>query len=184
VNEGDPLRRAVFLDRDGTISKVRLVDGKPHPPARLEDFELLPGVVGAVRRLKEAGFLTIVATNQPDVARGLQPRTVVEAMHDRLKRACPVDAIYACFEEDGPDCRCYKPKPGMLLEAAADFGIDLGASYVVGDRWRDVGAGRNAGCRTILIEADYAERRLRPDRTARDLAAAVDTILSEAAESA
>jgi D-glycero-D-manno-heptose 1,7-bisphosphate phosphatase len=176
----DPLNRAVFLDRDGVLNRAIIRDGRPHPPATLEAFEILPGVPEAVRRLHDAGFLLIGATNQPDVARGTQRREVVEAMNARLMAEAPITVMLVCYE-DGDDCPRRKPNPGLLLEAAATFGIDLTASFMVGDRWRDVEAGRRAGCRTVFLDRDYDERRPDPpaDYTSRDLTAVVDWILSQ-----
>jgi transaldolase len=151
------MRRAVFLDRDGVLNCALVRDGRPYPPATLDEFEILPGVAEALRALDDAGFLLIVATNQPDVARGLQRREVVEAMHRRLLDELPLDDITVCYETDESRSACYKPKPGMLLEAARKLGIDLASSYMVGDRWRDVGAGKAAGCFTIFIDRGYAE---------------------------
>jgi D-glycero-D-manno-heptose 1,7-bisphosphate phosphatase len=151
------MRRAVFLDRDGVLNCALVRDGRPYPPATLDEFEILPGVAEALRALDDAGFLLIVATNQPDVARGLQRREVVEAMHRRLLDELPLDDIKVCYETDESRCACYKPKPGMLLEAARELGIALASSYMVGDRWRDVGAGKAAGCFTIFIDRGYAE---------------------------
>ena len=138
---GVELRRAVFLDRDGVLNRAIVRDGRPFPPESPEAFEILPGAAEAVRRLHDAGFLLIVATNQPDVARGTQRREVVEAMNARLLDAMPIDEIRVCYE-DGDDCPRRKPNPGLLLEAAQAHGIDLPESYMVGDRWRDVEAGR------------------------------------------
>ena len=172
--------RAVFLDRDGVLNRALVHDGRPYPPATLEAFEILPGVPEAVRHLHDAGFLTIVVTNQPDVARGTQRREVVEAMNDRLLAAMPIAAILVCYE-DGDDCPRRKPNPGLLLEAAEAHAIDLSASYMVGDRWRDVEAGRRAGCRTVFIDRGYDERRPDPpaDHVAADLTDAADWILSD-----
>lgn len=169
---------AVFLDRDGVLNRAIVRDGRPYPPEELADFVLLPGVPEACRRLKAAGFLLVVVTNQPDVATRKQERAVVESFHDILRAALPLDAIKACFAVDGPDVDCYKPKPGMLLAAAAEYGIDLGRSWMVGDRWRDVGAGKAAGCKTVFIEYNYAERRPdSPDHIVAALPDAVDVIL-------
>jgi len=174
-------RRAVFLDRDGVINRALVRDGKPYHPATLEEFEILPGVAEALRALDEAGFLLIVATNQPDVARGLQRREVVEAMHRRLREELPLDDIKVCYEVDGPSCTCYKPKPGMLLEASREHCVNLGRSYMVGDRWRDVGAGKRAGCFTIFIDRGYAEPLTEtPDATCADLSEAATIILRHA----
>lgn len=151
------MKRAVFLDRDGVLNHAPVRDGRPYSPHRLEDFRILPDVPAALTRLKAAGYLLIVATNQPDVARGLMPRETLDAMHELLRVRLPLDDIRACIAEDGPDCDCYKPKPGLLLAAARDHGINLAESWMVGDRWRDVGAGRNAGCRTVFINYGYRE---------------------------
>jgi D-glycero-D-manno-heptose 1,7-bisphosphate phosphatase len=149
--------RAVFLDRDGVLNRAFMRGGKPYPPTTLDEFEILPDVREALDILIAAGFLLIVVTNQPDVARGTQSRATVEATHRRLLKALPLDDIRVCYEEDGPSCRCYKPKPGMLLDAAGDLGINLNKSYMIGDRWRDVGCGKAAGCFTLLIDRGYAE---------------------------
>jgi D-glycero-D-manno-heptose 1,7-bisphosphate phosphatase len=175
-------RPAVFLDRDGVLNRAFVRAGKPYPPATLEEFELLPGVEAAARRLKGEGFALVVATNQPDVAKGLQRREVVDAMHDRLRRALPLDAIKVCWCVEGPGCGCYKPEPGLLLDAAGELGLDLARSFMVGDRWRDVGAGRRAGCFTILIDRGYDEPLTEtPDAVCADLAEAADVILARGA---
>jgi D-glycero-D-manno-heptose 1,7-bisphosphate phosphatase len=174
-------RCAVFLDRDGVINRAPVRDGKPYPPATLEEFEILPGVAEALRSLDEAGFLLIVATNQPDVARGLRRRDVVEAMHGRLREALPLHDIKVCYELESSSSTCYKPQPGMLLEAAHECDIDLARSYMIGDRWRDVGAGKRAGCFTIFIDRGYAEGLTDiPDATCSDLPQAAAVVLSHA----
>jgi len=171
-------RPAVFLDRDGVLNRAVVRNGRPYPPDTLDDFVLLPGVREATAALHEAGYLLVVATNQPDVATGKQDRAVVEAMHDRLRAELPLTAVYACYEVDGPACTDYKPKPGMLLKAARDHGIDLPSSHMVGDRWRDVGAGRAAGCRTFFIDCGYDEPlRAPPDHIVASLAEAAAIIL-------
>ncbi|OAI53263.1 D,D-heptose 1,7-bisphosphate phosphatase [Planctomycetaceae bacterium SCGC AG-212-F19] len=158
------MNRAVFLDRDGVLNRAVIRDGKPYPPATLAEFELLPGVPLALERLARAGFELIVVTNQPDVAKGVQRREVVEAFHDSLRASLPIDDIRVCYHLDEHNCACRKPKPGMLLDAALGRNVSLGRSFMVGDRWRDVAAGRNAGCRTLLIASGYRERpAARPD---------------------
>ena len=172
------MKRAAFLDRDGVLNRSLVVDGKPKAPASLAEFELLPGVVDAVSRLKAAGLVVIVATNPPDVARGEHRRADVEEIHKYLTKQAKIDDIYACYCLEGPDCDCYKPKPGMLFEAARDFDIDLARSFMVGDRWRDVGAGKAAGCRTLFIDYGYREQRPdKPDHVVKDLAEAAGIIL-------
>jgi len=172
------VRKAVFLDRDGVLNRAIVKNGKPYPPATVEEFEILPGVAEALEGLSRAGFLLIVATNQPDVASGKQRREVVEAMHGKLREALPLDDIKVCYELDSPSSTCYKPKPGMLLEASREREINLSRSYMVGDRWRDVGAGKRAGCVTIFIDRGYAEPlRETPDATCADLPQAAAYIL-------
>ena len=176
-----PSRRAVFLDRDGVLNRAVVREGRPYPPLSLESFEIVPDVPHALKQLHDAGFLLIGATNQPDVARGTQRREVVEAMHAKLLRELPISAIFVCYE-DGEDCPRKKPNPGLLIEAADAYEIDLAASFMVGDRWRDVEAGRRAGCKTIFIDLGYAERRPDPaaDRIAGDITDAAAWILTQA----
>lgn len=154
-------RRAVFLDRDGVLNRVALRDGLPYPPHTLADLEILPGVAEGLRRLRDAGFLLIGATNQPDVARGVQRRKVVEAMNARLVAELGLDEMRTCWHDDSDRCGCRKPKPGLLLEAARERQIALPLSYMLGDRWRDIEAGQAAGCRTVWLRAPYAEREPR-----------------------
>jgi D-glycero-D-manno-heptose 1,7-bisphosphate phosphatase len=173
--------RAVFLDRDGTLNAAIVRDGKPYPPASRDELVIVPGAREAVAALRRAGFRTIVVTNQPDVAQGKQRREVVEAINAELGAALGLDDVRVCYHADADACTCRKPKPGLLLEAARDWQLDLPASFMVGDRWRDVDAGRAAGCRTILIEAGYAERRSEPDFSVSSLTEACTIILRAAA---
>jgi D-glycero-D-manno-heptose 1,7-bisphosphate phosphatase len=173
------LTRAVFLDRDGVLNEPVLRNGKPYPPANVSQLRIVPGANGAVERLREAGFTTIVITNQPDVSRGTTSREAVDAIHEALQAAIRVDDIYACFHDDADACDCRKPLPGALLRAARDRNIDLRRSFMVGDRWRDVEAGRAAGVRTVLIDRNYDERLPSnpPDWIVTSLSEAVDRIL-------
>jgi D-glycero-D-manno-heptose 1,7-bisphosphate phosphatase len=178
VGIDDVSRRAVFLDRDGVLNRAIVRDGRPFPPQTLDEFEILPEVPDALARLRAGGFALIVVTNQPDVARGTQARAVVEAMHEELRRRLPIIDVLVCYHDDRSRCQCRKPAPGLLLRAAAEHGIDLPASFLVGDRWRDVEAGREAGCRTVFIDRRYAEAlKSEPDARVRDLAAAAAWIL-------
>lgn len=179
MRNAKPTRRAVFLDRDGTINQAVLCGGRPFPPANVEEFLFVPDAVTATWKLKTAGFLLIVVTNQPDVARGTQTIANVEAIHSHLRTLLPLDDIIVSYE-DGENPR-RKPAPGMLLEAAEHYDIDLGASFMVGDRWRDVEAGRRAGCRTVFLDSDYAEKKPDPpaDHTVRTLMEAVDWIIEQ-----
>jgi D-glycero-D-manno-heptose 1,7-bisphosphate phosphatase len=152
------IMRAVFLDRDGVINRAVVRDGRPYAPDTLEELEVMPGVPEALSRLHEAGFRLIVVTNQPDVARGIQTRETVEAMHARLITELVVDEVIACYH-DGDDCDCRKPKPGALLDAARRHGVELEQSFMVGDRWRDIEAGQRAGCRCLFVDHGYHEQQ-------------------------
>jgi D-glycero-D-manno-heptose 1,7-bisphosphate phosphatase len=154
--------RAVFLDRDGVINRAIVRDGKPYPPSTPDELELMPGVEGALRRLKSAGFLLIVVTNQPDVARGTATRVDVDRIHATLARTLPIDEFCVCFHDDSDHCTCRKPLPGMLLDSAVRWHIDLAKSYMIGDRWRDVAAGQAAGCDAVFIDHGYDERMPQP----------------------
>ncbi len=179
----DQRRPVVFLDRDGVLNCVVVRDGVTHPPAGVEDFQLLPGAAGAVRRLHAAGFVQVVVTNQPDVARGVQTREGVEAIHARLRAELPMLEVLACYHDNGDGCACRKPKAGLLLEAARRWPLDLRRGFLVGDRWSDVLAGQAAGCRTILVETPYSGRaRCQPDHCVRDLAEAAEWILTQKRE--
>ena len=173
--------RAVFLDRDGVINEVRVIDGKPYPPLTVDEFTMFPGVEEACRKLKAAGFLLVVATNQPDVGRGTLKRAVVEAIHAHMNRVLPLDRVEVCYHPGQGDskCDCRKPQPGMLLRAAQALHIDLRASWMVGDRWRDIDCGHAAGCRTVFIDYDYDEAlKQQPDFRAKSLLEAAELILN------
>jgi D-glycero-D-manno-heptose 1,7-bisphosphate phosphatase len=173
------LRPAVFLDRDGTLNIPVVRDGKPYAPERLEEFLLIKGVPEACRGLKAAGYALVVATNQPDVGRGKVAQSVIESMHARLLELIPeIDRVEVCYDPgQGENSRRRKPEPGMVLDAAAALGIDLSRSWMVGDRWRDVDCGHNAGIRTIFINFGYLEKfNLKPDYTVESFQDAVAII--------
>lgn len=172
-------RRAVFLDRDGVINRSLVRAGRPFAPVAPEELEILPGVPGALLRLRAAGFLNIVVTNQPDIATGKQRREVLGAMHSMLMRELAIDAISVCPHLDSDSCGCRKPKPGLLLDAARNFGVDPGASFMIGDRWRDVAAGQATGCKCFFVDYGYDEKRPeKPYVAVKSLAEAVALILS------
>lgn len=173
--------RAVFLDRDGVISRSLVRDGLPFAPTRLSDFEILPETPEACRRLKQAGFLLIVVTNQPEVGRGTVTKETVEAMHTKMCRELPIDRVGVCYHpgHGQSNCDCRKPKPGLLLKSAQELNIDLAQSWMVGDRWRDIDCGVAAGCRTVFIDRRYAESlKHLPDFRTSDLAAAAQVIMA------
>jgi D-glycero-D-manno-heptose 1,7-bisphosphate phosphatase len=178
--QGETAPAAVFLDRDGVINRPVVRDGLPYPPADVEEFVIYDDVAAGCARLKAAGYLLVVATNQPDVGRGTQAQARVEAMHAVMAAELPIDRVEVCYHPGGAAsaCACRKPAPGMLLQAAEALSIPLSRSYMIGDRWRDIDCGHAAGCRTIFVDRGYAENlRQVPDFTVGSFAEAVDIIL-------
>jgi len=159
-------RRAVFLDRDGTINIEK------HYLHRPQDFEFIPGAPEAIKKLKDAGYLVVVVTNQSGVGRGYYTLADVDTLHAHIQRELAahqtsIDAFYACphhpsdaLDEFRVDCDCRKPEPGMILTAAEDLGIDLDESYIVGDKRADIEAGRASGCTPLLVRTGYGQREL------------------------
>lgn len=181
--------RAVFLDRDGTINvEVQYLN-------KVEEFELIPGVPFALKRLKDAGFLLVVVTNQSGIGRGLYDEAALHDIHDHMHEelaqyGISIDACYFCphHPEHGTgdyrkECACRKPLPGMLEQAAADLDIDLSLSYMIGDKLGDVQAGLNAGCTSLLVLTGYGSGDVSHLPTGvesyADLGAAVDAILEK-----
>ena len=173
------MKRAVFLDRDGVLNVAVERDGRPSAPFTTGELVICDGVPAALKALKQAGFLLIVVTNQPDVARGAVPREHVEAINTRLLQLLPsLDGVRACFHDDADRCACRKPEPGMLICEATEHDVQLASSFMVGDRWRDIEAGRRAGCRTVLVDSGFRERRfVTPDYTTANLTQAAEWIL-------
>ena len=178
--------RAVFLDRDGVLNRAVLRNGKPHPPPTVAELQLTPDAKDALESLRAKGYTLVVVTNQPDVSRGIASRETVDEINRKMASLLPLDDIYVCPHSDEDHCDCRKPKAGLLQQAARRHDIDLAASFMVGDRWRDVEAGQNAGCRTILIDDGYDERapNYPPDVRVRSLREATDWILRTSREGA
>lgn len=180
-----PLRCAVFLDRDGTLNLPVVRGGLPYPPLTVDDFRLFAGAGAACRSLHEAGFLLVVATNQPDVGRGIQLQSAVESMHTRLRELIPeISRIEVCYAPGqgrvAPDDYRRKPAPGMLTDAAAALGLDLARSWMIGDRWRDIECGKRAGVRTVFIDLGYSEElRDAPDFTVKSIEEAAAIVIAE-----
>lgn len=169
---------AVFLDRDGTLIRAPVVDGRPGSIRSVDALELEEGAAEGCAALRDAGYLLVMVTNQPEIPRGKVSRESVDAMHERLRELLPLDDVRMCPHDDADDCPCRKPRPGMLFDAARDLAVDLGRSFMVGDRWKDVEAGHRAGCTTVFLDRQYSEPMpVRPDATVRDLAEAVAWIL-------
>ena len=156
--EGKVLRRAVFLDRDGTLNKDV---GYVH---RKEDWQWLPGVAEALKRLRAVGYVLVVVSNQSGIARGMFDREALRQLEDWVNtelaaKNAAIDAWYYCPhlpEITGP-CECRKPEPGLLLQAARDLDLDLANSWMIGDRVRDVQAGLAAGCQSILLHPEGSD---------------------------
>ena len=173
-------RSAVFLDRDGVLNEVQLRGGKPYPPASLAEVHLTSQAEECLADLKRRGFLLIVVTNQPDVARGAQTKAAVGEIHAFLSSRLPIDDTYVCYHDDADGCGCRKPAAGLLVDAARDYGIELTKSFLIGDRWRDIEAGQRAHCKTVFINYNYAEKQPAspPTFEATSLRGAVDWILA------
>jgi D-glycero-D-manno-heptose 1,7-bisphosphate phosphatase len=187
----------VFLDRDGVINELATdpVDGRPESPIRAADVELVPQAVDSLRALQSAGLLLIVVSNQPAAAKGKATLEDLEAVHERVRALLARAGVepdgwrYCYHHPDGiapeltGDCPCRKPRPGMLLDAARERSIELTESWMVGDSDTDIGAGRAAGCRTVLVEHPASDHRrspsVRPDHHVGDLAAAARLILDQ-----
>ena len=174
------MRRAAFLDRDGVLNRAVVRNGKPFPPASVEDVEILPGVPEALARLRAAGYHLVVVTNQPDIARATTTAGAVEAIHSHLRAMLGLEDIRVCPQDDGDGCDCRKPKPGLLLRSPAH---DMAASVMIGDRWRDIEAGVAAGCGvTILVDYRYDEPVVHePTVRVASLAEAADWLLARSA---
>lgn len=171
-----PVKKAIFLDRDGVLNDAVIKNGKPYPPQNLNELQIPDGVQVALNILKSEHFLLICVTNQPDVARGKTTYELVEAINAFVLTELSLDDIRVCYHDDDHHCVCRKPAPGLLLQAASDYDIDLSKSFMIGDRWRDIEAGINAGCKTIWINCGYQEQA--PPRPANFTASS----LSDAAE--
>ncbi len=177
ISHAGGLRPAVFLDRDGVLNEPIVVNGVPHPPVNAADLVLMEGATNACQRLRSAGLPLVIVTNQPDIARGALSRADVDAINAALQQRLDVDMLLVCPHDDADGCSCRKPQPGMLLQAAELLQIDLARSVMVGDRWRDVMAGRRAGCATVLIAHGYDERSIAADLAVNSLEEAVPWIL-------
>lgn len=173
-----PKVKAVFLDRDGVLNKAVIVDGKPYPPISVDELEIPEGVKEGLKQLKELEYLLIVITNQPDVARGTTPVKIVDDINNHLKQQLIIDDFFCCVHDNADNCECRKPKPGMIFAAAKKWDIDLSRSFMVGDRWKDIETGRNAGLKTILIDYAYTEKYDKPDYNCHNFLEVTQIIMS------
>ncbi len=174
------MKRAVFLDRDGVINRAYVRHGRSFPPASISEVEILPNVELALKKLKDKGYLLVVVTNQPDVANGKTLRSVVDQINNFLANTLPLDEIHTCYHDERDNCRCRKPLPGALFGAAIEHNIDLSKSFIVGYRWRDIEAGKRAGCKTFFVNYRYTEQQPEmPDFIVSSLAEAAEIIIGE-----
>jgi D-glycero-D-manno-heptose 1,7-bisphosphate phosphatase len=177
------LTAAVFLDRDGVLTEARVLDGVPQSPRLATELVILPEAGPACRALREAGLKLICVTNQPEIARKNLDPAELEAMNEILQREIGLDEVVVCPHDDADGCDCRKPLPGMIVDAAERLGIDLAASFTVGDRWRDVDAGRAAGTVTVFIDRGYDEAlREEPDVSVGGIQEASEWIIEQIAQ--
>jgi D-glycero-D-manno-heptose 1,7-bisphosphate phosphatase len=177
------LTAAVFLDRDGVLTEARVLDGVPQSPRLASELVILPEAGPACRRLAEAGLKLVCITNQPEIARKNLDPTELEVMNEILQRELGLDEVVVCPHDDADGCDCRKPLPGMILDAARRLQIELSASFTVGDRWRDVDAGKAAGTGTVFIDRGYDEAlRERPDVTVGGIQEASEWIIEQIAQ--
>ncbi len=169
-------RRAVFLDRDGVVNRLVMKKGGLAPPANVDEFEFLPGVVLSLEKLRKAGWQIVIVTNQPDITRGTLSMETLRAIHDKMSAIFRFDGIYVCSHDDKDRCDCRKPKPGLILQAAREHQIDPADSFMVGDRAKDIEAGRSAGCTTVLVQKPYSGTAA-ADHIVRDMPEAAEMIL-------
>ena len=162
--------RAVFLDRDGVVNQVVFRKGQPSSPRSLEEFIWVEGIQEAVKRLKSASWLVFVITNQPDIARQKLDPIISGQISATIYQYLPIDEIVVCPHDNDDNCACRKPHPGMLISLAERWQVDLGQSLIIGDSWKDMAAGKNANCQTILLERYY--------NTGTEADFKVDTVLS------
>lgn len=175
----DALTQAVFFDRDGVINQAPIRDGRPFSPVNIEEFVWVEGIEEAARELKGAGYLLFCVTNQPDVGRGLQAREVVESFHAAILAHLPLEKVYVCYHDDKDECVCRKPRSGLILDASREYSLNLGESWLIGDRWKDIDAGCAAGCRTVFLDYGYDEPlKSQPDHTISRLEQLAPLILS------
>lgn len=171
------IKRAIFLDRDGVINNVIIKEGKAFSPRKFEDFKFIDGIKDVLERFRTRGLLNIIVTNQPDVARALMEKKELQKMHNLIRESLPIDDIFICPHDDADNCNCRKPKAGMLFEAAKKWDIDLNESFIIGDSWKDMEAGRNAGCITVLIDSPY-NKQTDSDLRVNELLAVAEIILN------
>src|SRR6266446_1991397 len=170
------MKQAVFIERDGVLNEVRVERQNQVSPLTLEEFKLNKEAVPLVKKLKTAGLVVVATTNQPGLSRGYQSRRELDRMHDLLRRTFPLDDLLVCPHDETDRCPCRKPKPGLLVEAAFTWHLDLDRSFVISDKWQDAEAARTAGCTSLLINSPFVGKAHK-DFVLPDIGAVVEKIL-------
>lgn len=149
------MKKAVFVERDGILNEVQAGPKHPIIPLTLEEFKINPKAKAPLRTLKDAGFVIIVTTNQPGLTRGYQSRRELDLMHDLIRRSFPIDDLFLCGHDEADHCPCRKPRPGLMIEAAFKWHLNLDHSFVISDKWQDAEAARTAGCTSLLLKSPW-----------------------------
>lgn len=155
------LKRAAFLDRDGVINEIFIESGLPKPPLNIEDVIILDGVIEAIGILFKNNVVPIVITNQPDVARGNASLSNINLINKKISQLTKIQHFYSCFHDDLDNCKCRKPKPGMILQAVSELNLDVSKSFLVGDRCKDIEAGQKIPVSCYFIDNGYDESKPR-----------------------
>jgi D-glycero-D-manno-heptose 1,7-bisphosphate phosphatase len=170
------MKRAVFIERDAILNEVRVGPKHQLTPVTLEEFKVILSAKAPLQKLKEAGFILIATTNQPGLSRGYQSRRELDRMHDLLRRTFPLDDLMVCPHDESDHCPCRKPRPGLLIEAAFKWHLNLEHSFVISDKWQDAEAARTAGCTSLLIKSPWVGQ-VHHDFLLPDFASIVEKIL-------
>ena len=170
------MKQGIFIERDGILNQVRVDRQHQVSPLTLEEFQVNQGMAPLLSKLKAGGLVLIATTNQPGLSRGYQSRRELDRMHDLLRRTLPLDDILVCPHDETDRCPCRKPKPGLLVEAAFKWHLDLDRSFVVSDKWQDAEAARAAGCISLLLQSAWVGD-VHHDFVLPDVEAIVDKIL-------
>jgi D-glycero-D-manno-heptose 1,7-bisphosphate phosphatase len=154
------MSKVIFLDRDGVLNEPWIVNKRPYPPSGLESTAIMVGIREILAMLSKWGYLIICVTNQPDVGRGTQTLEDVGKINSFLMDNLPIDLMLTCFHKEEDECYCRKPKTGLFEQALKRYpNIEFNKSWMIGDRWKDMEAGKKAGCKTIFIDYEYDERQ-------------------------
>ena len=170
------MKLGVFIERDGVLNQARVERQHQVSPLTLEEFKVVPEAAELLKKLKAAGLMIIVTTNQPGISRGYLNRRELDRMHDVLRRALPIDDLLICAHDDTDRCPCRKPKPGLFSEAGFKHRLALDRSFVISDKWQDAEAARAVGCTSLLIKSPWVGSA-HHDFVLPDLSAVVEKIL-------